>query len=165
MTRSTTDSTTKGETALRIWHLVVQEVVCPSRGLPASAASGVARIHALWRNPFHQCARALQGNHELESIDGGPEGFVAYEARWRMPYEQSGSSSPLYYSYETGPAHVLMLGSYAPYGKHSKQVRRVQWPHSAGTRFMMLLLGPGPLPAVAHLNARRHRLSNLNWSA
>ncbi len=63
-----------------------------------------------------------QGNHELESIDGGPLDFLAYESRWRMPFERSGSKSALYYSYETGPAHVIMLGSYAAYGAHSKQV-------------------------------------------
>ncbi len=40
-----------------------------------------------------------------------------------MPFEASGSESALYYSYETGPAHVIMLGSYAPCGRHSKQVR------------------------------------------
>jgi 3',5'-cyclic AMP phosphodiesterase CpdA len=64
----------------------------------------------------------IEGNHELESIDGGPLDFLAYESRWRMPFERSGSSSALYYSYETGPAHVIMLGSYAPYGKGSKQM-------------------------------------------
>lgn len=40
-----------------------------------------------------------------------------------MPYERSGSPSPLFYSYETGPAHIVMLGSYADYGKQSDQVR------------------------------------------
>ena len=64
-----------------------------------------------------------QGNHELESIDGAPEDFTAYLARWRMPYQRSGSPSPLFYSYETGPAHIVMLGSYADYGRHSAQVR------------------------------------------
>lgn len=66
-----------------------------------------------------------QGNHELESIDGAPEDFTAYLARWRMPYQRSGSPSPLFYSYETGPAHIVMLGSYAEYGKHSAQVRHM----------------------------------------
>jgi hypothetical protein len=64
----------------------------------------------------------IEGNHELESIDGAPDSFLAYESRWRMPYERSGSKSALYYSYETGPAHILMLGSYAAYGHGSKQM-------------------------------------------
>lgn len=70
----------------------------------------------------HALLSPSQGNHELESIDGAPESFLAYESRWRMPFARSGSKSALYYSYETGPAHVIMLGSYAAYGKHSKQV-------------------------------------------
>lgn len=64
----------------------------------------------------------IEGNHELESMDGGPKDFTAYLARWQMPYSRSGSTSPLYYSYETGPAHIIMLGSYAEYGPQSEQV-------------------------------------------
>lgn len=80
-------------------------------------------IKAQFKNMIRNCQFSLQqGNHELESIDGAPASFLAYETRWRMPFGRSGSISPLYYSYETGPAHVVMLGSYAAYGPHSKQV-------------------------------------------
>src|SRR4051812_32798744 len=49
--------------------------------------------------------------------------FVAYNNRWRMPYEESGSKSNLYYSFDTagGAAHVVMLGSYARFDKGSEQ--------------------------------------------
>ena len=54
-----------------------------------------------------------------------------------MPYERSGSKSALYYSYETGPAHVLMLGSYAAYGHGSKQVSG--WPPCSYVHFVVVL--------------------------
>ncbi|CAN1772068.1 Probable purple acid phosphatase 20 [Linum perenne] len=41
-----------------------------------------------------------QGNHEVEKIPVvHPTPFTAYNARWRMPYEESGSTSNLYYSF------------------------------------------------------------------
>ncbi|KAK6942614.1 Calcineurin-like phosphoesterase domain, ApaH type [Dillenia turbinata] len=43
-----------------------------------------------------------QGNHEIESFQNiFPEPFKAYNARWLMPYMQSGSTSNLYYSFDT----------------------------------------------------------------
>ncbi len=36
--------------------------------------------------------------------------FTAYNARWNMPTSQSNST--LFYSFEVGPATILMLGSY-----------------------------------------------------
>lgn len=67
-----------------------------------------------------------QGNHEVEAaplIPGVPRPFAAYEARWRMPHEQSGSPSNLYYSFAAagGAVHVVMLGSYAPFNASSEQ--------------------------------------------
>ena len=82
--------------------------------------------NAFWSLFSSASCPLLQGNHELESIDGAPDSFLAYESRWRMPYERSGSKSALYYSYETGPAHIVMLGSYAAYGPGSKQASG--WP-------------------------------------
>ena len=58
--------------------------------------------------------------HELETLDG-EEGFVAYEERFYFPAEESESHSPFYYSYETGPAHVIMLGCYVDYSSDSDQ--------------------------------------------
>ncbi|XP_028760293.1 purple acid phosphatase 18 [Neltuma alba] len=64
-----------------------------------------------------------QGNHEKESIPLLKDGFESYNARWKMPFEESGSSSNLYYSFEVASAHIVMLGSYADYDKYSEQYR------------------------------------------
>ncbi|OEL25770.1 Purple acid phosphatase 22 [Dichanthelium oligosanthes] len=65
-----------------------------------------------------------EGNHEKET-QREPElrRFVAYDARWRMPHEESGSRSNLYYSFDAagGAAHVVMLGSYADSHEGSEQ--------------------------------------------
>uniref|UniRef100_R7WFB7 Purple acid phosphatase n=1 Tax=Aegilops tauschii TaxID=37682 RepID=R7WFB7_AEGTA len=42
-----------------------------------------------------------EGNHEAEALPVvGFAPFVAYNARWRMPHEESGSASNLYYSFD-----------------------------------------------------------------
>ncbi|KAL9239311.1 hypothetical protein vseg_013646 [Gypsophila vaccaria] len=64
-----------------------------------------------------------QGNHEIEKIPivhNRP--FTAYNSRWRMPFEESGSSSNLYYSFDVARAvHVVMLGSYTDFHPGSSQ--------------------------------------------
>ncbi|KAL5203615.1 hypothetical protein ABZP36_008486 [Zizania latifolia] len=65
-----------------------------------------------------------EGNHEIETlpvVEFAP--FVAYNARWRMPHEESGSRSNLYYSFDAagGAVHVVMLGSYAEFEEGSEQ--------------------------------------------
>ncbi|XP_044326487.1 purple acid phosphatase 22 isoform X2 [Triticum aestivum] len=65
-----------------------------------------------------------EGNHEAEALPVvGFAPFVAYNARWRMPHEESGSASNLYYSFDAagGAAHVVMLGSYAEFEEGSEQ--------------------------------------------
>ncbi|XP_048559505.1 purple acid phosphatase 22-like isoform X1 [Triticum urartu] len=65
-----------------------------------------------------------EGNHEAEALPVvGFAPFVAYNARWRMPHEESGSASNLYYSFDAagGAAHVVMLGSYAEFEEGSAQ--------------------------------------------
>lgn len=62
-----------------------------------------------------------EGNHEEESIPLFKEGFQSYNARWKMPFEESGSSSNLYYSFEVAGVHVIMLGSYVDYDEYSEQ--------------------------------------------
>ncbi|OAY64001.1 Purple acid phosphatase 22 [Ananas comosus] len=49
--------------------------------------------------------------------------FLAYNARWRMPGEESGSHSNLFYSFHVagGAIHVIVLGSYAEFGPGSAQ--------------------------------------------
>ncbi|KAK1287618.1 putative purple acid phosphatase 20 [Acorus calamus] len=67
-----------------------------------------------------------QGNHEIEKIPViEPRSFKAYNARWRMPYEASGSASNLYYSFDAvgGAVHVLMLGSYTDFDPGSDQFK------------------------------------------
>ncbi|KAJ0810874.1 putative Acid phosphatase [Helianthus annuus] len=65
-----------------------------------------------------------QGNHDSENITANPVTFIAYNARWRMPFEESGSGSNLYYSFEVAGVHVIMLGSYTDFGPGSNQY---QW--------------------------------------
>lgn len=68
-----------------------------------------------------------QGNHEVEKIPvvhNTP--FTAYNARWKMPYEQSASSSNLYYSFEVAGVHVIMLGSYTDFSSDSDQYQWLQ---------------------------------------
>ncbi|XAR67457.1 Acid phosphatase [Bertholletia excelsa] len=62
-----------------------------------------------------------QGNHEEESILGLEDAFKSYNSRWKMPYEESGSSSNLYYSFEVAGVHLIMLGSYTDYDQYSDQ--------------------------------------------
>lgn len=62
-----------------------------------------------------------EGNHEEESIPLLKDGFESYNARWKMPFEESGSSSNLYYSFEVAGVHAIMLGSYADYDEDSEQ--------------------------------------------
>ncbi|KAI3471828.1 hypothetical protein Pfo_028481 [Paulownia fortunei] len=65
-----------------------------------------------------------QGNHEIERIRGiHRHSFTSYNARWVMPYEESGSPSNLFYSFEVAGVHVIMLGSYADFGADSAQYR------------------------------------------
>ncbi|GMY25179.1 purple acid phosphatase 22-like [Fagus crenata] len=65
-----------------------------------------------------------QGNHEIETFPIlHPHGFTAYNARWLMAHEESGSDSNLYYSFEVAGTHIIMLGSYAEFDKKSSQYK------------------------------------------
>ncbi|KAF7147914.1 hypothetical protein RHSIM_Rhsim03G0076800 [Rhododendron simsii] len=63
------------------------------------------------------------GNHDVESILSYPEAFKAYNARWLMPYQQSGSTSNLYYSFDVVGTHIIMLGSYTDFDSESDQFK------------------------------------------
>ncbi|CAF2047104.1 hypothetical protein HID58_035272 [Brassica napus] len=66
-----------------------------------------------------------QGNHEVELIPVlHSQSFTAYNNRWRMPFEESGSTSNLYYSFNVYGVHFIMLGSYADFEPGSDQY---QW--------------------------------------
>ncbi|GAB4856439.1 Purple acid phosphatase 22 [Ancistrocladus abbreviatus] len=68
-----------------------------------------------------------EGNHDVESSPIiYPKGFIAYNARWRMPYEESGSASNLYYSFDVAGTHIIMLGSYTDYSEGSDQYTWLQ---------------------------------------
>ncbi|XP_042511623.1 purple acid phosphatase 22-like [Macadamia integrifolia] len=65
-----------------------------------------------------------QGNHEVETyqfFENKP--FKAYNARWLMPFEESGSTSNLYYSFEVAGVHIVMLGSYTDFNVTSNQYK------------------------------------------
>ncbi|XAR56681.1 Acid phosphatase [Bertholletia excelsa] len=62
-----------------------------------------------------------QGNHEKEGIMLFEDSFVSYNARWKMPFKESGSSSNLYYSFDVSGVHLIMLGSYTEYDEQSDQ--------------------------------------------
>lgn len=62
------------------------------------------------------------GNYEVEQIPPiHKTPFTAYNVRWHMPFEESGSTSNLYYSFEVSGVHVIMLGSYTDFGSGSDQ--------------------------------------------
>lgn len=68
-----------------------------------------------------------QGNHEVEKIPViHSEPFTAYNARWHMPFEESGSESNLYYSFDVAGVHVIMLGSYTDFDAESAQYKWLQ---------------------------------------
>ncbi|KAK8600473.1 hypothetical protein V6N13_059748 [Hibiscus sabdariffa] len=68
-----------------------------------------------------------QGNHEIEKIPVIHDTpFMAYNSRWRMPFEESGSTSNLYYSFNVAGVHVIMLGSYTDFDPNSDQFKWLQ---------------------------------------
>ncbi|GKU98356.1 hypothetical protein SLEP1_g11370 [Rubroshorea leprosula] len=68
-----------------------------------------------------------EGNHEIEKIPLlHSTRFTAYNARWRMPFDKSGSTSNLYYSFEVAGVHVIMLGSYTDFDPNSDQYKWLQ---------------------------------------
>jgi hypothetical protein len=52
---------------------------------------------------------STDGNHE---VGAGIETRVSYNARYPMPFKQSGSSSNAFWSRDIGPVHVIGLSSY-----------------------------------------------------
>lgn len=61
----------------------------------------------------------IEGNHEIE-LQAENQAFVAYSSRFAFPSEESGSLSTLYYSFNAGGVHFVMLGAYAPYDETCK---------------------------------------------
>jgi hypothetical protein len=61
---------------------------------------------------------ATVGNHELERGENG----VPMLARYPTPYVAAKSSSPYEYSFDAGPAHIIVLNSYAGARGAARQV-------------------------------------------
>ncbi|CAI5991899.1 unnamed protein product [Closterium sp. NIES-65] len=68
------------------------------------------------------------GNHEDEEDEGAPSSnpFKAYNARWPMPAAASGSPSNLYYSFDSGSIHWVVLSCYSDYSQGSAQYNWLQ---------------------------------------
>ncbi|OVA03580.1 Phosphoesterase domain [Macleaya cordata] len=68
-----------------------------------------------------------QGNHEVEAFPILKiNAFKAYNSRWIMPYQESGSHSNLYYSFDVAGVHIVMLGSYTDFDGDSAQYKWLQ---------------------------------------
>lgn len=61
----------------------------------------------------------IEGNHEIE-LQGNNVEFASYQARFSVPFRESGSPNAFYYSFNAGGIHFLMLGAYIDYNKTSK---------------------------------------------
>ncbi|KAK7256037.1 hypothetical protein RIF29_29469 [Crotalaria pallida] len=64
----------------------------------------------------------VEGNHEVEKQAEDRE-FVAYSSRFAFPSEECGSSSTLYYSFNAGGIHFIMLGAYTNYARTGEQYK------------------------------------------
>uniref|UniRef100_A0A7N0V3Y6 Purple acid phosphatase n=1 Tax=Kalanchoe fedtschenkoi TaxID=63787 RepID=A0A7N0V3Y6_KALFE len=72
------------------------------------------------------------GNHELDFAPdlGEHKPFVPYTSRYHVPFEASGSTSPLWYSIKRASAYIIVLSSYSAYGKYTPQYEWLEneWP-------------------------------------
>ncbi|KAF5942014.1 hypothetical protein HYC85_019656 [Camellia sinensis] len=64
----------------------------------------------------------IEGNHDVEE-QGGDVQFASYSSRFAYPSKESGSKSTLYYSFNAGGIHFIMLGTYTAYNKSSVQYK------------------------------------------
>ncbi|XP_004301530.1 PREDICTED: purple acid phosphatase 23 isoform X2 [Fragaria vesca subsp. vesca] len=62
----------------------------------------------------------IEGNHEIEPQVAGIT-FASYLARFAVPYEESGSKTNFYYSFDAGGVHFIMLGAYVDYNATGSQ--------------------------------------------
>ncbi|KAM7272174.1 hypothetical protein ACFE04_026837 [Oxalis oulophora] len=77
------------------------------------------------RNAAYQPWIWTAGNHEIDFAPqlGEPIPFKPYTSRFYVPYEASGSTSPLWYSIKRASAYVIVMSSYSAYGKYTPQYR------------------------------------------
>ncbi|KAG8372773.1 hypothetical protein BUALT_Bualt12G0101700 [Buddleja alternifolia] len=62
----------------------------------------------------------IEGNHEIEP-QVGSNTFISYKTRFSVPSKESGSNSNLYYSFDAGGIHFIMLGAYVDYNQTGAQ--------------------------------------------
>ncbi|XP_055833003.1 purple acid phosphatase 23 isoform X2 [Solanum dulcamara] len=67
----------------------------------------------------------IEGNHEIEPQAAGLT-FQSYLTRFSVPSKESGSNSNLYYSFDAGGVHFIMLGAYIDYNHTSAQYSWLQ---------------------------------------
>eukprot|EP00253_Pinus_taeda_P014559 PITA_14559 len=61
----------------------------------------------------------LAGNHDIETQGGGIQ-FASYKARFAVPSKESGTNINLYYSFNAGGVHFVILPSYTDYNRTNK---------------------------------------------
>ena len=61
----------------------------------------------------------IEGDHEIEK-HADNQMFTAYSSRFAFPSNESGST--LYYSFNAGGIHFVMLGAYVSYDKSCKVI-------------------------------------------
>ncbi|KAE9585387.1 putative Acid phosphatase [Lupinus albus] len=67
------------------------------------------------------------GDHDVEKIILiHRRSFTAYNTRWLMPFDESGSNSNQYYSFYKAGVHITMLGSYTDFDSNSDQYKWLQ---------------------------------------
>ncbi len=91
------------------------------------------------------------GNHELEVDISNPlDLLVAYNARFGgMPVDPTNKlqSGPAWYSFNEGPAHVIIVGSFSIYSEGSQQYQWLQQDLAAYNRSLtpwLILIGHAP---------------------
>ncbi|PIN15542.1 Purple acid phosphatase [Handroanthus impetiginosus] len=62
----------------------------------------------------------IEGNHEIEPQAANIT-FLSYVTRFSVPSKESGSNSNLYYSFDAGGIHFIMLGAYVDYNQTGDQ--------------------------------------------
>ncbi|KAL3812379.1 hypothetical protein ACJIZ3_013647 [Penstemon smallii] len=67
----------------------------------------------------------IEGNHEIEPQVANTT-FLSYVTRFSVPSNESGSGSNLYYSFDAGGVHFIMLGAYVDYNQNGNQYAWLQ---------------------------------------
>ncbi|KAA8537570.1 hypothetical protein F0562_027178 [Nyssa sinensis] len=77
------------------------------------------------RNAAYQPWIWTAGNHEIDFDPeiGESEPFKPYTHRFFVPYRESESTSPLWYSIKRASAYIIVMSSYSAYGKYTPQYK------------------------------------------